>query len=87
MILVQRGHRFSEPTRGIFLELSIKGEYIELNGLLKLAGVVGSGGEGKLLVADGKVYVDGQKELRRGRKIRPGSVVRIGSTEIRVVAE
>ena len=68
------------------LEFKIGGEYIELHSLLKVTGVVHSGGAGKVLVAEGSVKVDGKQELRKTCKIRPGQVVRTGEAEIRVLA-
>lgn len=64
----------------------LTGEYIELNQLLKLAGLCDSGGAGKMLVASGAVRVDGQTELRKTCKIRAGQEVRIEDVRIRVVA-
>lgn len=61
-------------------------EYVELNQLLKLCGLVGSGGEGKHVVASGAVTVDGQVELRRTCKIRAGQWVQVGGQDIRVLA-
>lgn len=63
----------------------LEGEYVELNQLLKLAGIAASGGEGKHLVADGLVTVDGVVELRKTCKIRAGQVVAIDDEVIRVV--
>ncbi|UPG91916.1 RNA-binding S4 domain-containing protein [Luteibacter aegosomaticola] len=63
----------------------LEGEYVELNQLLKLAGIAASGGEGKHLVADGLVSVDGVVELRKTCKIRAGQVVSIDDEVIRVV--
>jgi ribosome-associated protein len=60
-------------------------DYIELNHLLKVAGFADSGGAGGALVTTGVVKVDGQIELRKRNKIRPGQVVEIGDTEIRVL--
>ncbi|MDO1528539.1 RNA-binding S4 domain-containing protein [Fulvimonas sp. R45] len=60
--------------------------HVELNQLLKLAGLCGSGGAGKAVVASGAVTVDGQVELRKTCKIRAGQVVRVDGAEIRVVA-
>ena len=57
------------------ITFKLVGEYIELNQLLKLAGVCDSGGAGKLLVAAGKVQVDGLPEARKTAKIRAGQVV------------
>ena len=69
------------------MELSIKGDYIELCKLLKLASLVGSGGEGKRVVAEGLVTVEGQIETRKRCKIRPGQVVAFGGESIRVTSE
>jgi ribosome-associated protein len=72
-------------TRQVTFEL--EGEYVELNQLLKLIGACNSGGEGKMLVADGLVQVDGKLELRKTCKIRAGQVVRYEDIEVEVVTE
>ena len=69
------------------ISFSLQGEYIELNQLLKLTGICDSGGAGKMLVASGNVKVDGQQELRKTCKIRPGQVVSLDDIRISVVAE
>lgn len=68
------------------IDFQLKGEFVELNQLLKLTGVCDSGGAGKHLVASGAVSVDGQQELRKTAKIRAGQVVTVGDAEIRVVS-
>ena len=68
------------------LEFELEGEYVELNHLLKLAGLCDSGGAGKQIVASGAVAVDGAVELRKTAKIRAGQSVRLGDVEIRVLA-
>ncbi|GHH48449.1 MULTISPECIES: RNA-binding S4 domain-containing protein [Gammaproteobacteria] len=68
------------------LDFELDREYVELNQLLKLAGIADSGGQGKAIVASGAVRVDGEVELRKTAKIRGGQVVRIDDVEIRVVA-
>lgn len=68
------------------LSFTLEGEYIELNQLLKLAGICDSGGAGKMLVAQGNVSVDGQIELRKTCKIRAGQVVSLGDVRIQVIA-
>ena len=55
----------------------LDGEFVALNQLLKLCGVVDSGGAGKALVASGAVRVDGAVELRTTCKIRAGKVVEL----------
>jgi ribosome-associated protein len=67
------------------LSFSLDGDYIELNNLLKLVGIVDSGGAGKALVASGEVAVDGRQELRKTCKIRAGQVVSLGDIRIQVV--
>jgi ribosome-associated protein len=59
-------------------------EHVELNQLLKLAGVCDSGGAGKHLVASGAVRVDGAVELRKTAKIRAGQRVEVGDVAIEV---
>ncbi|HEX7646960.1 MAG TPA: RNA-binding S4 domain-containing protein [Noviherbaspirillum sp.] len=68
------------------IDFTLDGEYVELNQLLKLAGVCDSGGAGKAIVASGAVSVDGQVELRKTCKIRAGQVVAIDDIRIRVQA-
>ena len=68
------------------LEFQLRGDFIELCNLLKLAGVCDSGGAGKALVAEGVVSVDGQVELRKTAKIRAGQVVTLGDVRIMVIA-
>lgn len=67
------------------IEFQLIGEFIELNQLLKMAGLCDSGGAGKALVAEGVVSVDGRLESRKTAKIRAGSVVSLGDVEIRVL--
>ncbi len=64
------------------VEFELVGEYVELCNLLKLTGVAGSGGQGKAMVADGLVSVDGQPEGRKSAKIRAGQVVECLETRI-----
>ena len=59
-------------------------EFVEVNQLLKLVGLVDSGGAGKNLVATGAVSVDGKQELRKTAKIRTGQTVSIGDVRITV---
>jgi len=56
--------------------ITITTEFIRLQDLLKLADLVSSGGEAKVLIQDGHVTVNGETCLQRGRKLRPGDVVR-----------
>ena len=64
----------------------LEGEFVELNQLLKLAGLCDSGGAGKQIVASGAVRVDGTLELRKTCKIRAGQTVTVDDHQITVVA-
>jgi ribosome-associated protein len=64
----------------------LRGEFVELNQLLKLSGLCDSGGAGKNIVASGAVKVDGKRELRKTAKIRVGQVVELGDVRIKVQA-
>jgi ribosome-associated protein len=66
--------------------IEISGEMIRLGQLLKLAGVASGGAEAKALIAAGQVTVNGERELRRGRQLHPGDVVRVGGDDLRIVA-
>ncbi len=68
------------------LDFQLDREHVELNQLLKLVGIVDSGGAGKALVASGAVRVDGAVELRKTCKIRDGQVVAVDDIEIHVQA-
>ena len=67
-------------------DVPIRDDIIRLGQLLKVAGLVGSGGEVKALLEAGLVLVNGEAEARRGRQLRDGDVVVVGSDEVRVVA-
>ncbi len=69
------------------IEFTLKGEHIALCDLLKIEGIAQSGGQGKQMVADGIVMVDGEIELRKTAKIRVGQVVECMGESIVVIAE
>ena len=69
------------------IDFELDREFVELNQLLKLAGLCDSGGAGKAMVASGAVRVDGQPETRKTAKIRAGQSVQVGDADIRVVAK
>jgi ribosome-associated protein len=70
----------------MMVEFKLKGEYIALCDLLKTEGIAESGGQGKAMVAEGIVTVDGEVELRKTAKIRAGQVVECLGQQIKVVA-
>jgi ribosome-associated protein len=66
-------------------EVEIQGEMIRLGQLLKVAGIVDSGGEAKALIAEGGVTVNGEPEARRGRQLHPGDLLVAAGQEVRLV--
>lgn len=66
------------------IDFDLTAEFVELNQLMKLVGLVDSGGAGKNMVASGAVSVDGKQELRKTAKIRSGQTVTVGDLQIRV---
>ena len=68
------------------MDFALRGEHITLDALLKATGLAPSGGIAKLMVADGRVQVDGRDELRKTCKIRAGQVVSVAGSRIRVLA-
>ena len=67
-------------------EITIKDEYIKLGQALKLAGLVGSAVEAKMLIQDGLVKVYGEVDERRGRKLYAGDVFELDENEVKVIA-
>jgi ribosome-associated protein len=65
-------------------EVPIDGDMIRLGQFLKLADLIGTGGEGKILIASGDVTVNGEVDTRRGRQLHRGDVVRVLRNEARV---
>ncbi len=65
----------------------VRSEGIRLGQLLKLAELVETGSEGKDLLAEGGVEVNGETELRRGRQLLHGDVVVARDRAVRVVLE
>lgn len=50
-------------------------ETIQLDNFLKLAGLVSTGGEAKIVIQSGQVLLNGVVETRRKKKIRRGDRV------------
>lgn len=66
-------------------DIEITTETIRLGQLLKLANLVDSGADAKLLLAGGEVLVNGEIEIRRGRRLRVGDIVEFDDEQVRIV--
>ena len=60
---------------------------IRLDQFLKMAGVVESGGQAKVLIQSGEVSVNGEVDTRRKRKLRLGDVVELDGHEMEVTLD
>jgi ribosome-associated protein len=68
------------------IDFPLRGEYIALDALLKATGLAPSGGVAKAMVADGRVQLNGQVELRKTCKVRAGQVVAVAGARVRVLS-
>lgn len=64
------------------MDIKLTTEYVTLGQLLKIADFISSGGEAKFAVKELSIFVNGEKEDRRGRKLYANDVVVIEGTEI-----
>ncbi|HBI63058.1 MAG TPA: RNA-binding protein [Lachnospiraceae bacterium] len=67
--------------------LRIRDDFIKLGQALKLAGLAASGVDAKMEIQEGSVKVNGEVEVQRGKKIRPGDVIEYDGQQIKVVNE
>ena len=67
-------------------EIKIRDEYIKLGQALKLAGLVDSGVDAKYIILDGKVKVNGETSLERGKKLRSGDIFEFNGNEVKVIS-
>lgn len=58
-------------------QIVLETEYITLGQLLKEINLISSGGQAKWYLAEQTVFVDGEPENRRGRKLYPGMMIEI----------
>lgn len=70
-------------------DIPIYSAFITLGQLLKLAGILGSGGEVKTFLQETSIRINGEHDNRRGRKLYPGDVIAVEGVpdELRVVAQ
>ena len=65
-------------------DITITTEFIKLQDLLKLANLVGTGGEAKIVIQNGDVSVNGEVCTMRGKKCRAGDVVELDGQTVEV---
>jgi len=60
-------------------------EFIELNKLLKMLNLVGSGGEANFLISEREVVVNGEIETRKRKKLRVGDKIIFGENQVIII--
>jgi ribosome-associated protein len=68
------------------ISFAVRGEYIQLDQLLKATGLSDSGGSAHAAIAEGRVRVDGTVDTRKRAKLRPGQRVLFAEESIELVA-
>ena len=67
--------------------IGISDDFIKLGQLLKLADMVSSGVEAKIVIQNGEVKVNGEVDTRRGKKIYPQDIVEYKGRQVTVIVE
>lgn len=65
-------------------EIKLRDEYIKLGQALKAAGIAESGVDAKYRILEGEVFVNGEKELQRGKKLYEGDEVTCDNILIKI---
>lgn len=66
-------------------EIKIDTEYIKLDQFLKLAGIVQTGGQAKMIISEENILVNGEVCIKRGKKLRKDDIVEIEGYESFIV--
>ena len=62
----------------------IRDDFIKIGQAMKLAGMVGSGVDAKMLIQDGQVEVNGEVEYQRGKKLHEGDVITFNGESVQI---
>ena len=65
-------------------KIEIKKEYIKLDSALKYSGIAENGAHAKEIILEGLITINGEKELRRGRKLYKGDIFKIDDEEFEI---
>jgi ribosome-associated protein YbcJ (S4-like RNA binding protein) len=88
--VTRRAGRLDDGVAGSFdvmeREVQIRGETITLGQLLKLEGVIDTGAEVKAFLSSVPVWVNGEREARRGRKLHVDDIVQVDELELRLTS-
>ena len=65
--------------------IKLRDDYIKLGQALKASGLVESGVDAKFVIQDGMVKVNGQVEIKRGKKLYNGDIVEFEGNQIKII--
>lgn len=66
-------------------EVKINTDIIKLDSFLKWSGAVSLGSEAKILIQDGQVKVNGEVEIRRGKKLTKEDIVEFNGETYKII--
>lgn len=67
------------------MKIFIDSEFITLTQFLKITGLISTGGEAKIFLLETKVYLNGELETRRGKKLYNGDKIGVKGKEYEIV--
>lgn len=67
--------------------VKIHSEYILLGQMLKFSGIIGNGGEAKSFLSSNFVFINGNLDQRRGKKLYPGDIIEVLNTKYLIVSD
>lgn len=66
-------------------ELRPDEDFIELIKILKIKQIAQTGGHAKIIIESGDVFVNGEQEFRKRKKLRKGDLIQLEGFEIKIV--
>lgn len=66
-------------------EIKVDTEIIKLDSFLKWSGICSQGSDAKIIIKNGEVKLNGEVEIRRGKKLAKGDIVEYGGEEYKVI--
>ena len=67
------------------IDILITTEYIKLDQFLKLANIIGAGGEARFFIDENNILVNDKPENRRGKKLRNGDIIKVKNEKYRIL--
>lgn len=75
----------TEKSETVARLIKIETEYITLGQFLKLAELIDSGGMAKWFLSEYEIFINGEQDQRRGRKLRIGDKIEIKNVDAFII--